>query len=481
PRQVLSHAGYQHDFVVLNTTEQDHRTAKLVLQLIDQRQQCLTIQAVETRCQHLCALHVDRRACQVTTGRAGSLGLELLQLLFQLTVTLKHTSQLFQHVVAAALDQLRGFLELLFGGIQVGQREFAGNRFDAAHTGGYAAFAGDLEQADVTGALDVGAATQLDGETAAHAQHTHLVAVLFTEQRHGAARLGRLDISLLDIHRRVLANLGVDPIFQRLDLLGLDRLEVTEVETQTLAVHKRTFLRHMLAQDLAQRGVQQVSRRVVQSGCLTHRGIDGRIDRGPDLQAATVQDSMVKIGTAGLAGITHIETQAFGSKITAVTHLAAGFGIERRLVKHHHALFARVQALYIHAFLEQRDHLAAARRALVTDKARLALNLHQAVVVQAERTGGACALALGIHLTLKALLIDGQLALAGDIGGQVNRETIGVVQLEHYITGDDRSRQLSQILLKNLQALLQGLGELLFFGLQNALDLRLLLFQFGEG
>lgn len=95
--------------------------------------------------------------------------------------------------------------------------------------------------------------------------------------------------------------------------------------------------------------------------------------------------------------------------------------------------------------------------------------------------GSAGALALGLHLALEAVLVDGQLALAGDVIGQVDREAIGVVQLEHHVAGNHAALQFGEVLFEDLQALLQGLGELLFLGLQHALDVRLLLLQLGEG
>ena len=52
--------------------------------------------------------------------------------------------------------------------------------------GGDAAFAEDLEQADVAGALHVRAAAQLRREIP-DAQHAHVVVVFLAEQRHGAA------------------------------------------------------------------------------------------------------------------------------------------------------------------------------------------------------------------------------------------------------------------------------------------------------
>ncbi len=119
---------------------------------------------------------------------------------------------------------------MLLGAVQVIQCLLAGNRFDTTHASRHTAFTGDLEQADVTGAVDVGPAAQLDGETTAHGQHAHLIAVFLAEQRHGALALGRLDIGFLDFNGSVAANLGVDLVFQRLELLGLDRLEMAEVE-----------------------------------------------------------------------------------------------------------------------------------------------------------------------------------------------------------------------------------------------------------
>ena len=56
--------------------------------------------------------------------------------------------------------------------LQVGQRVRAGHRLDAAHAGGHAAFADDLEQADVAGALHVRAAAQL--AAGADVEHAHV-------------------------------------------------------------------------------------------------------------------------------------------------------------------------------------------------------------------------------------------------------------------------------------------------------------------
>ncbi|MNK89837.1 hypothetical protein D3C87_1098610 [compost metagenome] len=108
------------------------------------------------------------------------------------------------------------------------------------------------------------------------------------------------------------------------------------------------------------------------------------------------------------------------------------------------------------------------------------VNLDQAVVVHAEGTGGTGTDALGLHFTLETFFVDGQAALASDVAGQVHRETVGVVEFEHHVARHHVAFEFGQILLEDLQALLQGLGELLFFGLQHALDVRLLGFQLRE-
>ncbi len=112
---------------------------------------------------------------------------------------------------------------------------------------------------------------------------------------------------------------------------------------------------------------------------------------------------------------------------------------------------------------------------------RRGVDLDQAVVIHAERTRRTRALALRLHFTFEAGFVQGQVTLAGDVTGEVHREAVGVVQLEHHVTRDDITLEACQIGFKNFQALLQGLGKLLFFSLEHALDVRLLRRQLREG
>lgn len=302
----------------------------------------------------------------------------------------------------------------------------------------------------------------------------------FAEQRHGALGLGGVDIGFLGLDLGVATDFGVDDILQGLQLFRLDRLEVAEVETQALAVHQRALLLYVVAQYLAQRGMQQVGRGVVERGGLAYRGVDLGLDRAADAQVAPGDHAMVQVRAASLGGIAHVEAHASRLEVATVADLAAGLGVERRLVEDHDALLALLQALDGLAVPEQRDDLPGAGDALIAEEAGLAVDLDQAVVVHAEGAGSAGALALGLHLALEAVLVDGQLALAGDVIGQVDREAIGVVQLEHHVAGNHAALQFGEVLFEDLQALLQGLGELFFLGLQHALDVCLLLLQLGK-
>lgn len=198
---------------------------------------------------------------------------------------------------------------------------------------------------------------------------------------------------------------------------------------------------------------------MVERGGLAHRGVDLGLDRAADAQVAPGDHAMVQVRAAGLGGIAHVETHASRLEVATVADLAAGLGVERRLVENHDTLLALLQALDGLAVPEQRDDLPGAGDALIAKEAGLTVDLDKAVVVHAECAGSAGALALGLHLALEALLVDGQLALAGDVIGQVDREAIGVVQLEHHVAGNHAALQFGKVLFEDLQALLRVLAN----------------------
>ena len=67
------------------------------------------------------------------------------------------------------------------------------------------------------------------------------------------------------------------------------------------------------------------------------------------------------------------------------------------------------------------------------------------------------------HALLKARQIQPQLALAGDVGGQVDGKPVGVVELEHIVPRDGVGGQLGDGGIQVFKPLLQGFGKALLF------------------
>ncbi len=124
-------------------------------------------------------------------------------------------------------------------------------------------------------------ATEFDREAVAEIQDAYLVFVLLAEQGNGARGHGIVVLHMLDVGRRILANLFVDEVLDLLQLLHRYRLVMRKVEPQPVGCDQRTFLLHVFAEDLAQCCVHQVRSRMVEH--------DGRaalaVDPGGDLVA----------------------------------------------------------------------------------------------------------------------------------------------------------------------------------------------------
>ena len=106
------------------------------------------------------------------------------------------------------------------------------------------------------------AAAEFNGVTVA--DHTHLLAVFFAEEGHGAHVAGRGDgHTAVLVERDGAAHVGVGYMLHLTDLLGGELLEVAEVEAQELGRHEGAALLHMCAEHLTQGLVEEVGGGVV--------------------------------------------------------------------------------------------------------------------------------------------------------------------------------------------------------------------------
>ena len=81
-------------------------------------------------------------------------------------------------------------------------------------------------------------------------------------------------------HRRILQHDVVGDVLDALDLVGAHRLGMREIEAQPIGRDQRALLRHVIAEHLAQRLVQQMRRRMILPDGAAPRVIDLQIERG---------------------------------------------------------------------------------------------------------------------------------------------------------------------------------------------------------
>jgi hypothetical protein len=116
------------------------------------------------------------------------------------------------------------------------------------------------------------------------ADDADLIAVFLSEERHGARRDRLLGRAHFGSDRRVLHNFLVDDPLDAIALVIGHGLKVHEVESQPVGGDERARLLDVRAEDLPERRVQKVSRRVVPACGISNRCIDFRRDEVPDLQ-----------------------------------------------------------------------------------------------------------------------------------------------------------------------------------------------------
>ena len=184
---------------------------------------------------------------------------------------------------------------------------------------------------------------------------------------------------------------------------------------------------------------------------------------------------------AALAGVFHVEAGVAGDEHAPVAHLAAGLGVERRALEQHHAGVPGFQAVHGGAVAVEAFHLGLILMFLVTGEVGDRLNVEPVAVIVGEGAGAPGALTLRLHFLVEAVHVHGQAALTGDVGGQVGREAMSVVESEHHPAGQLVALQVGHGAFQHFHAGGQGAAELLFLGQQGLLHPRLLTAQLGVG
>ena len=106
-----------------------------------------------------------------------------------------------------------------------------------------------------------------------------------------------------------------------------------EVEAQLVRPHVGPGLAHVVAQALAQRGVEQVGGRVVAHGRQAHVALHHRPHRLARLGLARVRLEGQRLVAAKAVDAHHPRRARAGLDHAAVGHLAAALGVERAVLE----------------------------------------------------------------------------------------------------------------------------------------------------
>ena len=314
----------------------------------------------------------------------------------------------------------------------------------------------------------------------AHGDDADDVAILLAKQGDSAGSLSLVDAHDTGHDRLGSEDLLVDQVLDSLELLRGQSLEVREVKAQVLGRHQRAGLGDVLAQDLLKGGVEQVRGGVVAAQEATALGVERGGNSGTDSQRALGNVRDVGIQAVVVLGVGNGQNNALGGKLAGIALLATHLGIERSAVENDLDVLAGGSGLDGLAVAHDGNNLGALDHIVVIavelSRGDLVGKLDPNVVEAAPGVAfgiGAGAGLLVLHAGSEAVHIDIVASGAGDLDGQVDGETKGVVQLKGNIA---RKRST---LGKRCQGLIQvdatvveRRGEALLLGGDDTLDER---------
>ena len=263
---------------------------------------------------------------------------------------------------------------------------------------------------------------------------------------------------------------------------------MAEVKPQPVRRVQAAALGHMIAQGLAQRLVQQVGGGMVGADAAAAVMIHLQLG-GLTLQDRTLGHmGDVDEHAGGFPGIGDPRGAGIGPDFPGIAHLAAAFGIERRLVYHDLHLFTQRRPADFDPGPHQSADFALGGFGVIAQEFGRSLRLRQVEpdrgIFRLARSGPAGPRLgfLVLHRGVEAFDIHRAALFAQGILRQVQREAIGIIQPECRLAGKSAAfGQPRQLVIQKLQPAVQRLLEPGFLQPQGFLDQRLGAGQFGIG
>ena len=231
------------------------------------------------------------------------------------------------------------------------------NSLDTSDTGSYGVFADYLEQSQTSGVVDMSTAAELNGN-ALCLNNSYDIAVLFAEQSHCAKLLSLFNGHLGHGNGDSVKYILIYDSFDLGKLLGCNCLKVGEVETTSLSVNIRTCLMNMVAQNLSQSCLEQMSCGVVSHDSVTLFNVNGSGNTVALAETAHFNCTEVEVLTlCGLLGIGNCKAALTDGDNACVAYLSAALSVERSFIEDNNCVIALVELANFCAVLEYGKNL----------------------------------------------------------------------------------------------------------------------------
>ena len=537
---LIGNHGNQADLAILVGNQDHHAAGELLLQLVAQAAQLVHVNTRNMRPKERNSLDFLHIVHDISKGGLCLLGLHGLVLGLHFPKLLLERADSLRKGCRSCLDKVCRLIQLFLDSLIVLPDIVARQRLNSADTGCNAVLGKDLEGSDLNGVGHMRSAAELHGPVA-HFHDAHAVAVFLAEERHGAGLLGVLQRHHFRHNRKALCDLLIDKILDLLQLLAGHCLEMREVKAGPVCVLIGAGLLDVGSENLTEGLLQKVRCRVIAAGChavllihlqgylvaqLEHTG--NHMSDVSDLAACNVlrglygkdnrslsKRCLLRHFLGGCLDAARLGVGGGKNDQALVTDLAAHGPVERRLLRDDCAVLS-VGKSRCHAVLflglacacrflcrgaallrrkrrkrRHRDNLRLRRQLVVSDKSRghgrihFLINRCRSSHVGCRLAGAlavrTCLVSLLLHRGVEAVLIHGKALLLQDFLRVVEREAVGVVELERILAGEllfSRLFQRAFHLSQNFHSLLIGLLEFLFLGADHVQDEVSLLLQF---
>ena len=251
------------------------------------------------------------------------------------------------------------------------------------------------------------------------------VAVLLVEECDGASCDRLLERKLLHPALQVRADFVIEQAKDAIDLVGSQRTRKTKIKGCRVLVNRRPGLRRLVAQHVAKGAMQQVRGRVMTGDRLTALSIHRGAHPIAGLEPIGRRGDPVTNRLTLWLHVDDDDLRAVPGQPAGIGRLPASLRIKRRLFEEHIGL-PRVAG--------DREDVGDGSvhvEPVIADKARRSAR-------QRRRESAGChtaALPLTLHQCRDRGHVDGDPLFSGQLGGEFDRETKGVVQVEDLLRG----------------------------------------------